>query len=245
MQMSRGHGWLERAILDVLPETTPCTAERIRQSLVPSWRSSTNKNNAARKRILRSLRSSINRALRALERDGTVKRTIVEIDGVKFPAWRRATLAKRRREITFHEAGHAVIGHILKRGVQFVTIEPEGSTLGRVNRSTGHRRNDLAEVNFSMAGEIAEAEFSGRTIDWRGDRCRGDVRLIKSSMRRSACLDDSANSWADLEAKTKTLVRKHWPAIRAMAEQLVKHKTLLRSDIADICTENGSNFEKQ
>jgi Peptidase family M41 len=242
--MSRGHGWLERAIIDVLPETTPCTAERIRQSLVPSWRKGTDKNDTERKRILLSLRTSINRALRALERDGTVKRATLEIDGVRFPAWRRATLAKRRREIAFHEAGHAVIGHVLKRGVQFVTIEPQGSTLGRVNRSTGHRIDDPAEINVSMAGEIAEAEFSGRAIDWRRDGCRADVRLIRFSMRCSSGLDDSANSWASFEAKTQVLVRKHWPAIRAMADQLLRQKTLLRSDIADVCTTNGSHFEK-
>ena len=241
--MSRGHGWLERAILDVLPETTSCTAERIRQSLVPSWRRGVNKNNAERARILLSLRSSINRALRALERDGAIKRATVEIDGVRFPAWRRATLAKRRREVAFHEAGHAVIGRVLKRGVQFVTIEPKGATLGRVNRSPGHRTDHLAEINVSMAGEVAEAEFSGRTIDWRHDGCRADVRLIKSSMRCG--FDDNANSWASLEARTRALVRKHWPAIRAMAEHLLKYKTLLRSDIADICAKNGSQFEKQ
>lgn len=242
--MSRGHGWLERAILDVLPETTPCTAERIRQSLVPSWRKAENQNDAERKRILLSLRSSMNRALRALERDGAVKRATLEIDGVRFSAWRRATLAKRRREVAFHEAGHAVIGHVLKRGVQFVTIEPKGSILGRVNRSTGHRIDALAEINVSMAGEVAEAEFSGRTVDWRRDGCRGDVQVIKSSIRCSSYLDNNANSWASLEAKTHILVRKHWPAIRAMAEQLLKHKTLLRSDIADICKMNGSHFEK-
>jgi hypothetical protein len=240
--MSRGHGWLERAILDVLPETTPCTPERIRRCLVPSWRKEAQ--DAERKRILLSLRSSMNRALRALERDGAVKKTTVEIDGVKFPAWRRASLARRRREVAFHEAGHAVIGHVLKRGVQFVTIEPKGSVLGRVNRSSGHRIDLLAEINVSMAGEIAEAKCSGRTVDWRRDGCRGDVRVIKSSMRGSRSLQDNTNSWASLEAKTQSLVRKHWPAIQAMAEQLLKHKTLLRSDIADICRQNGSRFEE-
>jgi hypothetical protein len=242
--MSRGHGWLERAILDVLPETTPCTAERIRQSLVPSWRKKTNKHDAERKRILLSLRSSINRALRALERDGVVKRATLAIDGVRVSAWRHATLAKRRREVAFHEAGHAVIGHVLKRGVQFVTIEPNGSTLGRVNRSSGHPIDEIAEITIFMAGETAEAAFSGRTIDWRRDGCRGDVRIIKFSMDCSSSLDDKADSWASLEAKTQTLVRKHWGAIRAMAEQLLKHKTLLRSDIADICKKNGSHFEQ-
>jgi hypothetical protein len=136
------------------------------------------------------------------------------------------------------------VGHVLKRGVQFVTIEPQGSTLGRVNRSTGHRIDDPAEINVSMAGEIAEAEFSGRAIDWRRDGCRADVRLIRFSMRCSSGLDDSANSWASFEAKTQVLVRKHWPAIRAMADQLLRQKTLLRSDIADVCTTNGSHFEK-
>lgn len=243
--MSRGHGWLEQAILGVFPETTPCTAERIRQSLVPSWRKAANKNDVERKRILLCLRSSINRALLALERDGAIKRATLEIDGVRVPAWRRATLAKRRREVAFHEAGHAVIGHVLKRGVQFVTIEPKGSTLGRVNRSAGHRIDDPAEINVSMAGEVAEAKLSNRTVDWGRDSCRGDVRVIKSSMQRKMRSDDDANLWASLEAKTQKLVRKHWPAIRAMAGQLLKHKTLLRSDIADICRKNGSRFEKQ
>lgn len=242
--MSRGHGWLERAILDVLPETTPCTAERIRQSLVPSWRNETYKYDCERKRTLLSLRSSINRALRALERDGAVKRATFEIDGVRVPAWRHATLAKRRREVAFHEAGHAVIGHVLKRGVQFVTIEAEGSTLGRVNRSTGHPIAGLAEINLAMAGEIAEATFSGRTVDWRRDSCRGDVRTIKSFMRGNRRLADNGNAWAQLEATTQALVRKHWRSIRAMAEQLLKQNTLLRSDIADICTKNGSHFEE-
>lgn len=242
--MSRGHGWLERAILDVLPETTPCTAERLRQSLVPSWRKETYKYDTERKRTLLSLRSSINRALRALERDGAVKRATFEFDGIRVPAWSRATLAKRRREVAFHEAGHAVIGHVLKRGVQFVTIEAEGLTLGRVNRSTGHPADGLAEITLAMAGEIAEAKFSGRGVDWRCDSCRGDVRTIKSVLRSNPHLANDANAWASLEAKTQSLVRKHWRSIRAMAKQLLKQKTLLRSDIADICTKNGSCFEK-
>jgi hypothetical protein len=188
----------------------------------------------------RSFRSSFNRALLNLEKAGKIKRATVKHDGVTFPGWRRADLAKTLRQVAYHEAGHAVIGHVLKRGVEFATIESRRESLGHVKHTGGKRFDFISDILLLMAGEVASAEFSKRPVDWKGDGVASDVKHI----RRRRYWGEVEESWITLEKKTQILVLKHWRAIEATAAALLKSKTLLRSEIANLCRDNGSDFEK-
>jgi hypothetical protein len=240
--MSRGHGRMERAILDALPETTPCTAESLRyatgyQLLIVG--KSTGDDH--------SFRMSFNRALRNLESAGKVKRTMIARKEAKpaleSPAWCRADLAKRRRQVAYHEAGHAVIGHVLKRGVEFATIQPDRTYLGVVKHGKGRGRDHLSDILFTMAGEIAEAKVAGRPLNWKNDGPRGDWRDIQRLRRTIRFYKGKVDAWGNFEARTRLLVEKHWPAIKAVADELMKREMILRSEIARLCEANGSKFE--
>ena len=84
--------------------------------------------------------------------------------------------AKALRATAFHEAGHAVASIWLQRPFKYVTIEPDGDTLGHVHAWVPGKwfRPDLevtprvralidAEVSVLFAGGIAEKRHVGRS----------------------------------------------------------------------------------
>jgi hypothetical protein len=81
----------------------------------------------------RSVRMSMDRALRQLKAAGHIKR---DWSGNWYPAknWTaRDDAARERSKTAYHEAGHAVIGLALKLPVAFATIKPRASSAGHVS----------------------------------------------------------------------------------------------------------------
>src|SRR6516225_10540865 len=186
--MSRGPGKMQQHILDTLrSRSEPMSAAALRplyelgievdldlDKLSPSQK--------------RSVRMSIDRALRQLKASGHIKR---DESGNWYPAkdWTaRDNAARERSETAYHEAGHAVIGLALKLPVAFATIEPRGSSSGHVsyapvnhgvgmvyargsydvadlskvdafgNRAARSKHDRHADIVMTMAGGMAQAE---------------------------------------------------------------------------------------
>ena len=128
--MSRGPGKMQQFILDALrTNSAPTSAGDLRfdyeaeldtcEGLSPQQR--------------RSVRMSMDRALRKLKAAGHIKR---DGCGNWYPAknWTARDAAARERSRTaYHEAGHAVIGLALKLPVAFATIKPRASSAGHVS----------------------------------------------------------------------------------------------------------------
>ncbi len=142
-------------------------------------------------------------------------------------------LPKEFRYVTLHEAAHAVIGYLTRRGVKRVVIVPtwpyHGSCEYRgwnpgADNLTRWRREQYALC--LLAGEQA-AVYAGckpkrAHKDSKSDRqkaiwqatliCDGDVAEA-----------DALYKW--LEMRAHRLVVKHWPVIKALADALVdKHE---------------------
>ena len=142
----------------------------------------------------------------------------------------------------YHEAGHACVAFLLKRGVEEVSITCVP------NRSEGHvrlrrrpkfnprdkrSRNAVErEVIIGYAGDIAEEKFSGspsqgssetdfvqanNDLGWHVEECPGHGDLCNE-------VHEAYKHY--MYACAKCTVELQWPRIEALAEELLKHGTL-------------------
>jgi hypothetical protein len=187
-----------------------------------------------------SFRSSFNRALRNLENAGKIKRTTLEIEGVRLQGWRLPSMATRRKEVAFHEAGHAVIGHELDLAIETATIKPGGGYLGRVTHDFFRRIDDYTnDILCSMAGAIAELEFSGQPFEWKRPNLRVDLRNIRYAKWRLENDGHEVHPDSYYEEQTRKLVREHWRKIEAVADALLKKETLSRIELRELLRNYG------
>jgi hypothetical protein len=151
-----------------------------------------------------------------------------------------------RRIIAVHEAGHAVIGRVLKVPCGECSIadgiacdfDTEAACLGVANicgdletqrewQRLGRRRRPrtvwIAQAMAFMAGAEGERAFFGENI---ADGEGRDLEQIE------AFLFD-APPWVEsrLRSFTRTLVRRHLDSILAVAERLLRDVTLTDADI--------------
>lgn len=220
--MSRGHGHIERRILERMPLTSPCTVEKLARDV---WGITPD----------RSMRSSLGRALRKLADEGLIKRTTIDVDMVRVPAWCLTNADKQRRELAFHEAGHAVIGMALHGydGIEAATIKPR-RVLGRVTPNPTRRWNHANEILTVLAGPIAQFTFSKQPFDWEHYMVSGDRRDLKRHRRRLA-LDGIAYDEAHYDREARSLVKQWWPQIEAVAKARLKYETLDRAQLRALC----------
>lgn len=62
-----------------------------------------------------------------------------------------------RQEVAYHEAGHAVMGHLLGVGIDYATIEPNNEIAGRVSYVVSlDKLPPSQQVMITLAGPIAE-----------------------------------------------------------------------------------------
>jgi hypothetical protein len=205
----------------------------------------------------RSVRMSMDRALRGLVAAGKIKRNA---DGLWEPKGEWG--ARRAHEETaFHEAGHAVIGLAVGLDVGAAIIDKDrrgkvtelgggdGGVVapGRYAGSIGYYmrgRKDLdAFGNRRERPEPTPEEHHGEVImciaggmaeakllteaDWRSLASSGDI-----ARRHSKKLGDAAKSWA---RATAGLVERYWPMIQAVANALLQKRVLSGYDIDNIC----------
>jgi ATP-dependent Zn protease len=169
-----------------------------------------------------------------------------------------------RRRTAYHEAGHAVISHVLSVPIEHVTIRPDGETAGRLENVGGQPvtpTSDLHNAMVSFAGPIAEVLFCRKHptgFGWGDDyadirfrlNANLEMRLHYGELDPNASYDTVYRS---LRAKTKrdalALVQKHKADIDCVAKALLKHDTLTRKQVRQLVQsgsrEKPNSFPKQ
>jgi len=173
----------------------------------------------------------------------------------------KETVAARRREANaYHEAGHAVVAHMLGYEVLRVTIVPKAGSEGHVswrhpiNRRVSSKLEfgseaDIDKVRYridhaiivSKAAALAQKRHNPRS-GWRyaGSGAAPGEFLLKGSD------DQQALEWASrvheddekvreaymryLEARAEALVKHHWCRIERLAKKLLKCETVSGTD---------------
>lgn len=137
--------------------------------------------------------------------------------------------------IAYHEAGHAVIGSVLRISHGYATIIPEGSARGHVWTGDREPWRAWAEGKFRtpraavharvimlMAGAEAEAVLLG--ADSGGDRY--DRKEIRKCLDTICYPQDRHRLEQRLRRITRKLVKRHAAEIARMAETLLVSQTV-------------------
>ena len=149
---------------------------------------------------------------------------------------KRRPRISREEQTAYHEAGHAVACLLAKHRFKHVTIIPADEYLGRVLLvelgnfhpawDWNHRIRMRIEkmIMTSLAGDIAEKKVTGRTnpqgarfdnesvVDWAINRCG-------SGEEATAFVH-----WLAIRVETALTGEKYWPAVEALARELLKSR---------------------
>jgi hypothetical protein len=147
----------------------------------------------------------------------------------------------------YHEAGHAVIAHVLRLTCGPVTIKPHGDSIGHAIirdpwltiqdwEDRGHFRDPASAFRATamarMAGRETKLEIFGTQGD-EGDHHDDEMQI--------ALLLQDAEPWGDpdrfktrLRAKTRGLVRRHRQSIERIAHALLRGGVLTPNDVEAI-----------
>jgi hypothetical protein len=124
---------------------------------------------------------------------------------------------KPLKHIAYHEAGHAAAQLILGQSPSVVTIVPRGESLGSAHHMDG---DDLTAEGMRdlvincYAGREAEIRVGG---DGSGS-CRDDEQAEEYLQH--------VGTEEELRTATAEFVSNHWPLIKLIAVDLLKHMTL-------------------
>ena len=142
----------------------------------------------------------------------------------------------RRLAVSYHEAGHAVIGLVLQLDVREALISAvrdrpgywEGVTEVRASELRGPSWRDR-QVLMLFAGHLARHHY--RPPAWSRDvGSLTDRAWIYHYLR---CI---RQRWAAYQHQARQLVRGHWAAIEAVAYALYQHEHLDRAALCDLVT---------
>lgn len=146
----------------------------------------------------------------------------------------------REIETAYHEAGHAIIAY-LKRSLMLnsATIKPnpDKNRLGAVSHYNivgdgwrGRRETIETNIMLCLAGDFSvfvlngEVNAGGRK-DWREVEHLAKAAYIKPTDEKIFKLV------AKVEDKTWNVLKKNWKYVKAVAEELLKYKTLSGDEI--------------
>jgi len=131
------------------------------------------------------------------------------------------------------------VGEVYARGSYRKPIADasEQDAFGNPVSDDDNTRDWHAETVMSMAGGVAEAEFS-KEGDWRKLWSPSDKRRISWARGK---LGDKARSTEEYEAECAKLIKQHWPLIEAVAAKLLKEETLSGNDVYAICWRTARN----
>ncbi len=156
--MSKGPGEIQQWIMGELHSTDRAVSTAQLNQLLASERDGTPGRKRRPKDRARSLRNSLTRALRTLERAGEIKRDTLGNWTPTRPNPARVKIESERVATAYHEAGHAVIGRARRLPIALATINPRGRKAGYVTGIT-----DRAEPIGEVWRWDAEAEKIHRT----------------------------------------------------------------------------------
>ena len=152
--------------------------------------------------------------------------------------------------IACHEAGHALMAHLLGGEVRLVTIEPDnddgpdrqGDTQVLWRRSTeGDKEFAKKAVQVSLAGPVAEMIYSGDpyhpglvaewAADWR-EAWEAAVPLHADERKRLKYLED-----VSIQLYHRLKEDDLWAALASLADNLLAHETLEGQQVEEIVGE--------
>jgi hypothetical protein len=154
-------------------------------------------------------------------------------------ATKKSTRRDPLRVVAIHEAGHAVAAFWLNVRIKHVTIVPAEDSLGHVHRRAvqfgrdglfddSPRGVDRAErhIMVCFAGQIAQRKHAPRS-KWRVDG-HADQEVAGALFTHIDHPDKKVRNLqiSLLWRRTECLVDTHWKGIQAVADALLKHKTL-------------------
>jgi len=168
---------------------------------------------------------------------------------------KKTVAATRREAVAYHEAGHAVVAHMLGYQVFRVSIVPKSDSTAHIswrhpiNRSVmsnleAGSEADLDRVRYridhaiivSMAGALAQKRYNPRS-GWRyggSGAGRGEFLLKGSDDQQALELmvrvheDEKVRAayWRYLEARAEDLVKRYWSRIERLAITLLNRETI-------------------
>ncbi|MBP7691898.1 MAG: AAA family ATPase, partial [Anaerolineales bacterium] len=171
---------------------------------------------------------------------------------------------EQRRQVAYHEAGHAVAQHYLMpdQRIVRVSIVRRGGAYGymlpvdRIEVYVEPLRRIAADIMVSMAGHVAVKLATGEY--WTG--AYGDNRQIRRGIWRLYTLgyfgppvlsaDGGAGVppsaaplierfWRTLEEQTENLLRQHYDELEGIAQLLLEKSDLSHDDVMPLLGDNG------
>ena len=149
----------------------------------------------------------------------------------------------------YHEAGHALVAHLLGGKVQQITIDPDnddgpartGDTQVRWRKSLSQKEFSQNVVQVCLAGPVAEMIYSGEPYhpgvvpEWSADwqtAWQAAARLFPDERARLQYLEQiSITLYRRLQRDEA------WEALAAIADHLLAHETLEAEDFAELVAE--------
>jgi Peptidase family M41 len=137
---------------------------------------------------------------------------------------------------------HHSVGEVYARGSYRKPIADASKQDAFGNPVSEHTTDWHADVVMSIAGGMAQAEFSKDGSAWRELASSSDKRSVAFARRK---LGDKARSIEEYEAECDKLIKQHWPLIEAVAEKLLKEETLSGVDVYGICWRVAQNVVRR
>ena len=148
--------------------------------------------------------------------------------------------------IAYHEAGHAVVGHLLGCRVDLVTIDPDAHEIkyegdgvrGFCKMSLNHVKND-AVIIMTYAGVASENWFCGNNA-----KCsEGDARILFKAYATQRDAMNSSHEEAEelaryigdtLYQRAVAMIDEHFLLIYAVARHVARHRSLTRDQFLSV-----------
>ena len=100
-----------------------------------------------------------------------------------------------------------------------------------------------AHIVISIAGGMAENEYLINGLRWNAlEGTKGDQDHVRAYRRK---LGENARTPEEYEAECSALVTKYWPMIEAVANRLLREKTIGGSEIYELCERIARNVVRR
>jgi hypothetical protein len=126
-----------------------------------------------------------------------------------------------RWQAAIHEAGHAVVGHLLGGCIFTIEADEDGDT----GRTGFHNDDELSpEVKAVMcfAGALAESKLTGEPAEMSSSDAEYATQAVRSIARNKQQFSyDDHPMWRKWQAKAERLVDQHWHKIQNVAREII------------------------